>query len=182
MSGLLRPYAGTHSVSQAFTGQFTSEPTGYLAPGGLRAQKAWKSGWTKFAHLHMAQDLPMPLGTDLLAPAAGIIVAAGTYASTGEHYLMERIHKDAASQTVIFWTHIRDGGILVPVGRRVSAGQHIAESGNSGMSTGPHLHWEVRVGPVGADPHLSATWMKYDPKQCLVGGALASSVALIPNV
>lgn len=182
MSGLARPYAGTHPVSQPFIGQNVYEPAGYLAPGGLRAQKAWKSGWTKFAHLHMAQDLPMPIGTDLLAPCAGVIVAEGTYASTGEHYLMIRIHKDAASQTVIFYTHIRDGGLLLPVGRRVTAGQHVAESGNSGMSTGPHLHWEVRVGPVAADPHLSSAWMKYDPQQCLVGGSLASAVALIPNV
>lgn len=182
MPGLARPYAGLHSITQPFTGHNSAEPVGYLAPGSLQAQKAFKLGWARYSHLHMAQDVAMPLGTDLLAPAAGRIVAEGTYTVSGEHYLMLRIHRDAAIQTVVFYTHIRDGGLLLPVGTHVIAGQHIAESGNSGWSSGPHLHWEVRVGPAAADPHLSSSWLKQDPAQCLIGGRLAGSSFLVPNV
>lgn len=182
MAGLLKPYAGVRTITQPFTGHNTAEPVGYLQPGNLRAQKGYRAGWTKYAHLHMAQDVAMPIGTDLLAPAAGLIVAEGTYTISGEHYLMLRIHKDATYQTVIFYTHIADGGLILPVGKHVTAGQHVAESGNSGWSTGPHLHWEVRVGPATADPHLSSSWLKVDPVACLVGGSLAGSSWLVPNV
>ena len=39
----------------------------------------------------------------------------------------------------------------VTAGDTVTQGQHIADSGNSGLSTGPHLHWEMRVGGVSVD-------------------------------
>ena len=43
------------------------------------------------------------------------------------------------------YAHIRDGGILVGIGQRVSAGQPIARVGTTGASTGCHLHFEVRI-------------------------------------
>lgn len=124
----------------------------------------------------------MAIGTNLLAPAPGKIVAEGTYASTGEHYCMILIHKDKTYQTVLFFTHLKANGILFSVGKHLTLQQHFAESGSSGMSTGPHLHWEVRRGPASADPHLSGSWKKFDPRHCLVGGDLADASWLVPNV
>src|SRR5512140_2367320 len=120
MAGLLRPYAGTHPITQPFLGTIMQEPVGYVASDLVVGQRPYRAGWTKRYHIHLAQDVGMPIGTDLLAPCAGRIVAEGTYSSTGEHYLMILFHKDAALQTLIFYTHIKDGGLLLPVGRHVS--------------------------------------------------------------
>lgn len=182
MAGLVAPYVGTHPITQAFLGTYIAEAAGYVAPSNIQGRRPFYTGWRKMPHVHLAQDVGMPIGTDLIAPAAGIIVAEGTYTSTGEHYAMIRIHRDGTYQTVIFFTHIKAGGFLYPVGKRLTLRQHFAESGASGMVTGPHLHWEVRRGPASADPHYSGSWMKFDPKQCMVGGSLASASWLVPNV
>ena len=186
MSGLIRPYAGSHPVTQGFLGTYYNpttgigEPLGYVAPGGVRGKRAYVSGWTKHPHIHLAQDVAMAIGTDLLAPAAGRIIYEG-YRDTG-NFLFLLIHKDGTFQTGIYFNHIRSEGLLLPVGTRVAAGRHIAESGASGHVTGPHLHWEVRRGPASADPHYSSSWTKIDPAKCLIGGSLAGSSWLVPNV
>lgn len=188
MSGLARPYAGSHPITQGFLGTYhnpttgVGEPKGYVRPGGQYGRRAWASGWTAYPHVHLAQDVGMAIGTDLLAPCRSRLVVAGTYTSTGEHFAMLLIHRDATYQTLVFVTHLKAGGILVPVGTHLAAGQHYAESGASGMVTGPHLHWEVRRGPATADPHYSGSWLKVDPAACLVGGALAGASWLVPNV
>lgn len=187
MTGLLKPYAGTHPVTQGFMGTYYNpttgigEPPGYVAPGHLRGRRGYHSGWTKYAHIHLAQDVGMPDGTDLLAVAKGKIVLAGELPN-GEYYIRLLIHKDASVQTIIGYDHIRPGGILFPSGTHVTAGQHIAESGHSGNVTGPHLHWYVAVGPATADVRYNSAWDHYDPQQCLIGGSLAGSSWLVPNV
>lgn len=183
MSGLLWPIAGAHNVTQWFDGHAGAEPSGWL--GGYNG-KPWKARKGVFApavpylHLHMAIDIACPIGTPILAPEGGVIVAQGTYASTGEHYSMLRIHRDATLQTVLFFTHIKNGGLIHPVGSKVARGATLALSGNSGMSTGPHLHWEVRVGSVNSDPHLSAPWYKYNPQRLRVGGDMAGWALIKP--
>lgn len=188
MAGLVLPYVGTHPVTQGFLGTFydpktgIGEPVGYVAPNRLYGQRSYRTGWTKYPHVHLAQDVGMAIGTDLIAPAPGKIVAEGTYWSTGEHYCMILFHRDATYQTLAFFTHIKDGGLLFPVGKHLTLRQHFAESGASGHVTGPHLHWEVRRGPANADPHYSGSWLKFDPKACMVGGAYASASWMVPNV
>lgn len=181
MTGLLKPFAGVHGITQPFVGTFAGEPAGYLAPSKIEGRRAALAGWTPFAHIHLAQDVGMPVGTDLLAPASGRIIIEGTW-NDGGHHLSLLIHKDATYQTLIYYNHIKDGGFILPVGTRVKAGQHIAESGASGHVTGPHLHWEVRRGPAGADPHLSSSWRRFAPGACQVGGALAGASWLVSNV
>lgn len=183
MSGLKWPVPERFNITQGFAGAHPYESPGYLekdAKGPKRARR------TKFADaeyrtdLHAAIDVGCPIGTRLSAPESGTVVAAGTYTSTGEHYLMLRVHRDAKRQTVCFFTHLRAGGVIVPVGARVGRGQKLAETGNSGMSTGPHLHYEVRVGPRDADPRLSGSWFKWNPKRLSEGGDLADSELVRP--
>lgn len=187
MTGLLKPYAGNHDVTQGFLGEYynpatgVGEPVGYVNPNDNHyGRRGYRAGWTKKAHIHLAQDVSMPQGTDLLAPAKGRVVVE-VVASYGIGLTL-LIHKDATYQTVITFNHLRANGFLVPVGAHVSAGQHIAESGATGHVTGPHLHWEVRRGPASADPRYSSTWLKIAPGACLVGGSLADASWLVPNV
>src|SRR5437867_3714631 len=136
MTGLLRPISG-HKITQHFDGDNDHEPAGFLArdvKGPRRARTRRFKDSTAVAHLHRAVDIKCPPGTPILAPERGTIVARGKYKSTGEHYLMLQIRPG----TVLFFTHLSRR--LVHVGDPVVRGQEIALSGNTGMTTGPHLH------------------------------------------
>ncbi len=52
------------------------------------------------------------------------------------------LHDDG---TMALYAHLQEGGVLVHVGQRVLAGQQIGLSGNTGFTTGPHLHFAVQV-------------------------------------
>lgn len=173
--GLLWPVPDRFPVTQGFAGNYAWEAPGWLqsdANGPKRCKRAKFAGATYRPDIHGGIDVACPVGTPIKAPDDGLVVAEGTYASTGEHYLMLRVHKDAKRQTVCFFTHLRAGGVRVPVGAKVKRGDVIAETGNSGMSTGPHLHYEVRRGSPTADPRLSGTWFKWNPKRLSEGGDL----------
>lgn len=190
MAGLIKPYAGVHPVTQPFLGTYHyvkpdgtvgGEPLGYVKATDHRVgRRTYRRGFNKLPHVHLAQDVGMPQGTDLLAPAAGrVVVEVVAEFGIGMAILF---HKDAVYQTVVMFNHLHANGFLVPINAHVAAGQHVAESGATGHVTGPHLHWEIRRGPADADPHYSSSWMKFDPKECLVGGTLAGASWLVPNV
>lgn len=100
-----------------------------------------------------AVDWDMPIGTPILASRGGVVVAyhdrattAGTDASfeaaTAANWVAIR-HDDG---TVGEYWHLNPRGVKVRVGQQVQAGQVIAESGNTGYSSGPHLHFGVFAG------------------------------------
>lgn len=119
--------------------------------------------------IHPGIDVACPIGTPVLAVEAGTIVAAGTYPESGEHWIMLQIRPG----TIFFATHLKREGILVPVGRQVARGARIALTGNSGWSTGPHIHFEIRIGPKHQDPRSSAAWFRWNPLRLRTGGDLA---------
>lgn len=197
MSGLAMPFAGSRPLSQDFAavGANTAEPNGYRENHGGVPWRVTKTnlgidftGDTQVLRtdIHPGTDWAMPAGTDLFAVNAGRIVAAGTYPDTGEHMLMLRFHVDSTWQTIAFYTHLYK--ILVPVGGRVTRGQHIAESGNSGWSTGPHLHIEIRRGPTGKDPARSYwsgpegyLWRRHNIRRLITGGDMAYVPWIVAN-
>jgi len=175
VAGLLWPIAG-HPTTQGFAGTIKYEPIGYLKsdPGGPRfARKLQFATGVTFEHLHGAIDIGCPIGTPVVAPEAGRIVATSTYPATGEHFVMLAIRPG----TILFFTHLSK--FVAAKGDHVARGETIALSGNSGMSTGPHLHWEVRITGV-ADPdfRLSWRWYKWNPERLRVGGDLAGMAAI----
>ena len=177
MAGLQWPISG-RQTTQGFAGQNAFEPAGFLAndvTGPRRARTRQFPNSAAFAHLHGAIDIGCPIGTQVVAPEAGEIVAAGTYASTGEHYMMLEVRPG----TILFFTHLHT--FRAQVGQRVARGAEIARSGNSGMSTGPHLHWEVRVTTrPKPDFRRSGRWFKWNPNRLRVGGDLADLRAIQP--
>src|SRR5919112_1520653 len=93
--------------------------------------------------LHMARphegiDVSAPMGSPIEAPAAGVISEAGW--ETGYGNIITINH---GFGIVTKFAHASK--LLVRTGQRVSRGQRIALVGNSGLATGPHLHYEVHV-------------------------------------
>lgn len=94
---------------------------------------------------HTGVDIPAPTGTPVVNVMSGQVTFAG-YSSSGYGYLV--VVENGGVQS--FYGHL--SRIDVQVGQIVEAGQVVGASGNTGMSTGPHLHWEVRVNGTPVDP------------------------------
>jgi len=90
----------------------------------------WTLGW------HTGVDFAMDTGTPLLAMFNGEVVAAGYQTGYGKTLVITNYVYD------VWYAHLDI--INVTTGKKVSAGQTVAYSGNTGTSTGPHLHLEVR--------------------------------------
>lgn len=97
-----------------------------------------------------AIDIAMPVGTDVMAARGGLIFdVISTNFSGGpdrsEHLgsanIVRILHDDG---TFAVYAHLNWNSIRVRPGERVSAGQYIADSGNTGFSSGPHLHFAVQ--------------------------------------
>ncbi len=97
------------------------------------------------ASFHTGLDIAAKQGTDIVCFAAGKVIEAGKNATYGNYLLIE--HEDGIRS---FYGH--NSKLLVKKGQKVSMGQKIARVGSTGMSTGPHLHFEVRKGSTRLDP------------------------------
>ena len=101
-------------------------------------------------HVHQGQDLPSPQGTPIVAPRGGRIVASGFDGGGGGNYAV----LDGAGENFNYvFFHMRDGSVRVRAGQQVHTGQRIGDVGSTGRSTGPHLHFEMWVGPWQAGGH-----------------------------
>ena len=99
---------------------------------------------------HQAYDFVMPEGTPLLAAAAGVVTRAGWGSDSycpplgrSTSNLGVVILHDVAGGERFVTAYIHVSEVRVEVGERVTAGQLVALSGNTGCSTGPHLHFQV---------------------------------------
>lgn len=94
---------------------------------------------------HAGIDLGVPVGTPVRAARAGKVIYAGPSSGYGL-----RVDLDHGGGVVTRYAHL--SRIDVPLGRDVAAGSTFALSGNTGHSTGPHLHFELRLGGRAVDP------------------------------
>ncbi|MER5732277.1 M23 family metallopeptidase [Streptomyces sp. NPDC002138] len=102
-------------------------------------------GGSLWSHKHSGQDFAVPIGTKVHAVHAGVVVKAGPNgAGDGPAYGNAVVIKHA-DKTYSQYAHLSK--IQVRVGQQVTADQQIALSGNTGNSTGPHLHFEIRTTP-----------------------------------
>jgi murein DD-endopeptidase MepM/ murein hydrolase activator NlpD len=97
------------------------------------------------ARPHEGIDVTAPMGSPIEAPAAGVVRDAGWESGYGNTIVI-----DHGFGTVTKFAHASK--ILVREGQRVSRGQRIALVGNTGLATGPHLHYEVHVNGRAVDP------------------------------
>ena len=106
-----------------------------VAPTSGRFTTCYEMRW---GTMHYGVDIAAPIGTPIYSPLAGRVLRAGPATGFG---LAVYVQHDDGSVTV--YGHIND--YFVRAGQRVSAGEVIAEVGNTGQSTGPHLHFEVHT-------------------------------------
>ncbi len=101
-----------------------------------------------FHYGHYAIDIAATYGTPVLAALGGTVVYAG-WASTGCGYSV--ILRNTAS---IYTMYCHNSAVIVSKGQTVSRGQQIARIGQSGLATGPHVHFAVSIGY----PHESGSY------------------------
>lgn len=94
---------------------------------------------------HEGLDFAAPRGTPILAAGPGVVVVAGRHPAYGN-----QVDIDHGNGLVTRYAHARK--LFVKVGDIVHQGDKIAEVGSTGRSTGPHLHFEVRIDGVPHDP------------------------------
>lgn len=115
-------------------------------PDGLPATGWITRGFSDIAgKKHHGVDLAMPEGTPIYATAFGTVTFAGIDAEYG--YMIIMRHDDSIE--TVFGHNSRN---LVQEGDTVFAGQRIAFSGNTGQSSAPHLHYEIRVNGKAVNP------------------------------
>ncbi len=93
---------------------------------------------------HHGVDILADEGSDVVATDPGKVIYAGWKGKRGKTVILEAVEK------LFYYTHL--SLISVEVGDKVGKGQKIGEVGSTGRSTGPHLHYEIRVGGESIDP------------------------------
>ncbi|MFE0582644.1 MULTISPECIES: M23 family metallopeptidase [unclassified Streptomyces] len=102
-------------------------------------------GGSMWARKHSGQDFAVPVGTPVKAAAAGVVVKAGPNGGGDGPAYGNAIVIKHANNTYSQYAHLSK--IQVKVGQKVAVKQRIALSGNTGNSSGPHLHFEIRTTP-----------------------------------
>ncbi len=95
--------------------------------------------------LHMGLDFPADVGTPIVAAAGGVVINTEVHSAYGN-----MVDIDHGSGLVTRYAHASK--LLVKTGDLVKRGQAVAQVGNTGRSTGPHLHFEVLVDGVPQNP------------------------------
>ena len=109
---------------------------GAVAPTSGRLTSCYGARW---GTTHFGVDIAAPIGTPIYAPEGGRVLQAGAASGFGLAVYLQ--HADG---TITVYGHV--DSFSVAVGQQVGAGEPIAEVGNKGQSTGPHLHFEVHTG------------------------------------
>ncbi|PXX98637.1 peptidoglycan DD-metalloendopeptidase family protein [Halomonas sp. LBP4] len=136
------PFEGSYRLSSNFNPRRKHPVTGRISP-------------------HRGTDFAMPIGTPVQAPADGQVEKVGNHPLAGRYVV---VRHDNGYRT----RYLHLSRPLVSRGDRVSMGERIALSGNTGRSTGPHLHYEVIVN----NNQVDAMKVDLPENQSLSGDAL----------
>jgi murein DD-endopeptidase MepM/ murein hydrolase activator NlpD len=115
-----------------------------------------------FSSYHAGADFQAATGAPVVAPASGRVILAEPLVVRGNAVMIDH----GWGVTTGYW-HL--SAIDVAVGQEVAAGARIGAVGNTGLSTGSHLHWELWVNGIAVDP---LPWLEAAPGafEALVGG------------
>ena len=139
---LVVPGGRVRTAVTASAGTSSSKSTAAAASGGTLAWPVLGSVSSRFGprwgHTHSGVDIAAAYETTIHAAAAGKVIFVGWYGQYGRCVIL-----DHGGGLTTLYGHA--SSILVHTGDHVQRGDAIAEVGSSGNSTGPHLHFEVRV-------------------------------------
>ena len=96
------------------------------------------SPWTRGLEFHSGMDIAAERGTPVRAPSAGTVAFAGTHSEYGLTVIL-----DHGQELRTIYGHLSK--IVVTLGQKVECGADIGVTGNTGRSSGPHLHYEILV-------------------------------------
>jgi murein DD-endopeptidase MepM/ murein hydrolase activator NlpD len=117
---------------------------------------------------HYGVDLGAPRGTPVRAPAGGTVAACGREGAAGRFVRLR--HDD---HVVTLYAHLDRFAELLHQGQVVQAGDVIAYVGSTGLSTGPHLYYEIRIDGRAVDP-MEQRIAAEEPAPYLVNGQVAT--------
>ena len=103
------------------------------------------SPWSAKSEFHSGLDIGAPIGTPVKAPAPGTVVFAGTHPEYGQTLII-----DHGNDTKSLYGHLSK--LSVVVDQKIQRGEPIAMTGNTGRSSGPHLHYEIQVKGQSVNP------------------------------
>jgi murein DD-endopeptidase MepM/ murein hydrolase activator NlpD len=103
------------------------------------------SPWSAKSEFHSGLDIGAPIGTPVKAPAPGTVVFAGTHQEYGQTLII-----DHGNDTKSLYGHLSK--LSVVVDQKIQRGEPIAMTGNTGRSSGPHLHYEIQVKGQSVNP------------------------------
>ena len=132
-----------YEPEQLWDGLFQVPVTNTIVTSVYGNSRSYNGG--PFDIFHTGVDFGGTIGTPILAPAAGVVVYTGNLELRGRVVV---INHGLGVMTAYF--HLSD--IFVAVGDRVTPGQTIAGGGSTGLSTGPHLHWDLRIMGTAVNP------------------------------
>ncbi|HQK92642.1 MAG TPA: peptidoglycan DD-metalloendopeptidase family protein [Armatimonadota bacterium] len=136
---------GNLQPSQAWTGSWRAPVSGRITSGyGMRIHPISR----RLAN-HTGVDISAPTGTDVAAAGSGVVCKAA-YGYNGGYGNMVVVNHGNGRATL--YAHL--SSISVRVGQTVTAGQKLGEVGSTGRSTGPHLHFEVRINGRPTNPMM----------------------------
>ena len=132
---------GSLALVTPWRGSFIRPVSGRVSSGfGMRMHPILRR-----ARMHTGLDMAAASGTPIHAAAGGVVIFAGRFGGYGNCAMI-----DHGGGTVTLYGHCSSLGCAV--GEKVQQGQVIAYVGSTGLSTGPHLHFEVRKNGVPVSP------------------------------
>ena len=130
VSAFLRyPFLGHHRISSSFNPTRKHPVTGRVSP-------------------HNGTDFSMATGTQVLSTGDGVVSRVKTHPYAGKYIEIQH-----SGQYVTRYLHLSH--ILVKKGQKVTRGEMIAKSGNTGRTTGPHLHFELHINDRPVNPVIA---------------------------
>jgi len=180
VSALLVGSEGSFSLSQVL--RVTPRPAPLLGNGNrsllfpLIGSAVTSSGFGWRMHpilgsmiLHAGKDLAAPEGTPVVAALNGTVVSSGLAGGYG--LAVEIEHRNPLQRSL--YGHLSE--LFVQPGEQVRQGEVIGRVGSTGLSTGPHLHFELRRPDAGG-------WVAVDPGSLSPSGALSSKQLLLTGL
>ncbi len=139
---------GKKIVSLQSSNKYVGGKIGWPSPGYYKVTSPY--GYRthpilKKKKLHTGIDIAVPSGSTIVASNAGKVIYSGYYGGYGNTVIIDHGGK-------ISTLYAHNSKLLVKVGDEVEKGKAVAKSGSTGLSTGPHLHFEVRENGQHVDP------------------------------